>query len=487
MVVPLGPSVRAAVVAADANLSDRAVLLVGELTERVTVLRGPEGLGELAEERPIFLVLLGLSAAAGHGGAGAADEFDSYVRFVPRFNGNNPHGQVMLLTSGRLRLQDSLRAVASGVSAIVDWQRGDFDERVREHASAAHRYFLEQRQREEQRRLEESADGNGLVGTSRGLCKVLNQARRAARVSDAPVIIYGESGTGKQRIAEIIHRLDEKRCNKAFVSVNCAAITGTLAESELFGHKKGAFTGATEDRLGYFRSADGGTILLDEASELSLPLQPKILRVLQEGLVMPVGSDSEYDIDVRVVAATNRDMAEMVRRGQFRVDLFQRLNVIQLSVPALRERLEDIPVLFQAFLEKYEDYYRGQIKSVDPQVYEVLGKIIGSGNVRELENIVRQVLIFKECGTNIEVTDLPRHIIKNSLEPAEAAVSVSVPDETIEELVDGSRKLADVVGDYERFLLARMIERGVKQNVLADRLGITRRTLYNKLTKYNLR
>ncbi|HPY78479.1 MAG TPA: sigma-54 factor interaction domain-containing protein, partial [Anaerohalosphaeraceae bacterium] len=210
--------------------------------------------------------------------------------------------------------------ITSGIAAILDYTHNDFPRRIVEQIQAAYHHYQELQLQQYGIGRYPDYEPYGLVGRSQSLHKVLYQARRAASVSDAPVLIIGESGTGKQRIAEFIHQMDVKRNKKPFVSVNCAAITGSLAESELFGHKKGAFTGATEDRLGYFRAANGGSILLDEISELPLPLQPKILRVLQEGLVLPVGCDKESLLDVRVMAATNRDLDKMVCNNAFRLD-----------------------------------------------------------------------------------------------------------------------------------------------------------------------
>ena len=203
---------------------------------------------------------------------------------------------------------------------------------------------------------------------------------------------------------------------------------------------------------------------------------------------MPVGSDQEFRVDVRVIAATNRDLIEMVNNGRFRLDLYQRLNVISLSVPPLRSRTEDIPALFEAFVRKYGHYYPGEIVAVDRQVYDVLARAIGPGNIRELENLVRQVLAFKESGNRIELGDLPRDLVHNSLSGGRAQQpAASVPEGTIEALSAGSKKLSEAVEEYERLMLARLLRRGISQTVLADRLGITRRTLYNKLHKYDLR
>jgi len=411
--------------------------------------------------------------------------------FVPEkiasFKQTHPLSQVLLLTGFHLSLQQSCQVITSGIAAILDYTHNDFPRRIVEQIQAAYHHYQELQLQQYGIGRYPDYEPYGLVGRSQSLHKVLYQARRAASVSDAPVLIIGESGTGKQRIAEFIHQMDVKRNKKPFVSVNCAAITGSLAESELFGHKKGAFTGATEDRLGYFRAANGGSILLDEISELPLPLQPKILRVLQEGLVLPVGCDKESLLDVRVMAATNRDLDKMVCNNAFRLDLYQRLKVIQLTIPSLRERAEDIPVLFEYFLEKYAHYYPGKIKVVDPDVYRIIQNTIGPGNIRELENIVRQILAFKQVGSRIEISDLPVELVRSGTNQPNQDTVVRIPEKTIEDMAIGTKKLTEVVDAYEQFMLARLIEKNMNQSELAKRLGITRRTLYNKLQKYNLR
>ncbi|MBN1764641.1 MAG: sigma-54-dependent Fis family transcriptional regulator [Sedimentisphaerales bacterium] len=439
--------------------------------------------GRLLEDGHVGLAVFIISESPDHR---FSDNFKDIMDFIPHLRRKEPYCQILLIASSKLTLEQSFQAARSGVAAIIDATNGHFDDKVSEHINQAYRHHLKLQRQHTQKSPQDAI--NNLVGNSNALTHVMKLARRAAQVSDVPVVIYGESGTGKQRLAEIIHEMDEKRHLHPFVCVNCAAISGTLAESELFGHRKGAFTGATEDRLGYFRAADGGVILLDEIGELSLSLQPKILRVLQEGLVMPVGSDREYHVDVRVVAATHRDLKEMVQAGTFRLDLYQRLNVIQLRVPSLRERKEDIPKLFEHFLEKYAHYSDCRIQSVDPQIYEILSYNVDSGNIRELENIVRQILIFKEHGDHISVTDLPPQMHDNTITPTiDDNEDVHVPDTTIEALASGGKRLSDAVEEYERFMLSRLIDRGISQTVLASSLGITRRTLYNKLQKYNLR
>jgi transcriptional regulator with PAS, ATPase and Fis domain len=289
-------------------------------------------------------------------------------------------------------------------------------------------------------------------------------------------------------LAEAIHHLDPKRRSKHFATVNCSAITGTLAESELFGHCKGAFTGATSDRLGYFRSCHGGTLFLDEISELDINLQPKLLRALQDGKVLPVGSDREFAVDVRVIASSNKPMAQIVADGDFRLDLYQRLKVVSLSVPPLRDRLEDIPLLVNAFLKRYGHYYSGQIVSVDPQVYSIFSRAKLPGNVRELENIIRQALVLKESGSKLEISDLPEELIAQAAgRPArqEDLISTEFAGTFGKMLLDGQASLPQLVEFFEKTLITQAMDSwSSTYSELAKQLGVTRRTFYNKLQKY---
>jgi len=478
----------AAVFAADPNLRREIVSLLDQSRGIPTrVMQRFSDFKDLLKETSLCLLVLALSADDKNQLNSSEEGFERIIQFLPRLRHHHPACQVLLITTSQLNLHQTCQAVVQGVSALIDAKHDDFQQTLAEQIEEALDHYQELQQRKSEQDILPHFSNNGLVGNSDALLNVIEQAKQASRISDAPVVIYGQSGTGKQRLAEIIHEMDEKRQSSNFISVNCAAIAGTLAESELFGHKKGAFTGATQDRLGYFRAANGGTILLDEIGELDLVLQPKILRVAQEGKVMPVGSDKEYPVDVRIIASTHRDLKQMVREGTFRLDLYQRLNVIQLTVPSLKQRKEDIPALFQNFLDKYAHYCRCSITSVDPQVYEVLAQSVDSGNIRELENIVRQILIFKDKGSRIEITDLPRDIIRKTLRGPTGEEQLSVPETTIDALAYGSKGLAEVVDEYERFMLERLLERGVNQTNLAQTLGITRRTLYNKLHKYNLR
>ncbi len=331
---------------------------------------------------------------------------------------------------------------------------------------------------------QELLDTVGIRAISPAMQSLILQVYRGAQVSDATVLIQGESGTGKQLLAEAIHQLDPKRGKLPFVPVNCAAITGTLAESELFGHTKGAFSGATDPRLGYFRTANRGTIFLDEISELPLYLQPKLLRVLQERRVMPVGSDREESIDVRVIAASNVSLQEKIAKGEFRLDLYQRLNVIHLTLPPLRQRTEDIPLLVQHFVKKYQHYSLHPIVDIDTRVFELLKRKAGAGNVRELENIIRQSLVFKASGDRLELQDLPRTLLEGTEHaPAKEIIPSDIANNLVELIRSRRLTLKQVVETFEKSLIHRASKSSpaISKVELAKVLGMPRRTLYYKL------
>lgn len=401
----------------------------------------------------------------------------------------SPHSQVVALLDPATDLEICCEAVSLGVAGVVEAKGPPpYTGLANRVAQAWERYQVCQREREAActgRIFEET----GFAGRSRAMAELLVQAKRIAAVSDVPVLIEGESGTGKQLLAEAIHRLDAKRSRRPFVSVNCAAITGTLAESALFGHTRGAFTGATEARLGYFRAADGGTLLLDEVSVLRPELQPKLLRALQEGVVLPVGSDEEVPVDVRVIAATNRSLEALVADGRFRLDLYQRLNVAFFRLPPLRERPEDIAPLFQHFLRKYRTYYPATVTDVDPRVYDVIARSLGRGNVRELENLVRQLLSLKRSGARIELSDLPRRSLVHGDGAANGDGAGRLMSDVAKTLLGHDElPLHEMTDRVERLVLSEMLRQGGQTHAqMARRLGFTRRTLYNKLRKHRLR
>jgi two-component system response regulator PilR (NtrC family) len=290
------------------------------------------------------------------------------------------------------------------------------------------------------------------------------------------VLITGESGTGKELVARALHS-EGNRAAAPFIAVNCGAIPEELMESELFGHVRGAFTGAVADKLGLFQEADGGTLFLDEIGELSPALQVKLLRALQERRVKRVGATIEVAVDTRVVAATNRDLEEEVLRGAFRSDLYYRLNVIEIRIPPLRQRREDIPILVEHFLRRFASEHQRRIQGMSPEAMRILDNHDYPGNVRELENIIEHAVTLA-AGPRLEVEDLPRLRQSESLR-GEAAQAVALPDEGI--------ALDQVLYDYERVLVERALDQAGGVRTRAARLlGVSFRSLRYRLAKLGL-
>jgi two-component system nitrogen regulation response regulator GlnG len=356
--------------------------------------------------------------------------------------------------------------------------------------------------KEEREQLEVLMKDHGIVGRSRAMQNVFRSVLRISRVSNLPVLIHGESGTGKELLAHAIYQLDAKRSRGPFVAVNCSAVSKELAESELFGHRRGAFTGAEHSRRGLIRSADGGVLLLDEIGELSLELQAKLLRVIQENRVLAVGEDEEVVVSVRIVVASHRSLQEMVRSGNFREDLFHRLNVLSVEIPPLRERYEDVPPLVEHFCEKYS-HLRPELRiRASREFTEALGQLSLPGNARQLENIVRRAIAQKEEDAPLGLGDLPPDALRSIVEPqpkpfaSEALGSSQVPQPIMAaELAASIRKvlearggnLSEVLRHCERTLLEVTQERmRGNQTQMAKFLGITPRSVYSKLRKYGL-
>jgi two-component system response regulator PilR (NtrC family) len=313
-----------------------------------------------------------------------------------------------------------------------------------------------------------------LLGHSAAMKRILDLVQRVAS-GRSTVLITGESGTGKERIARMLHDSSDRR-DKPFRVVNCGAIPEALVESELFGHEKGAFTGAASRKLGFFREAEGGTVLLDEIGELPLAMQVKLLRVLQERKVRGVGETEETSVDVRVFAATNRNVEEAVKANTFRQDLYYRLNVIRLEVPPLRERREDVPELARHFLERCAREHNKNVRELSPDALRALDSYDFPGNVRELENIIERAVALAG-GTLIGLGDLPHEVSGSAARPTPALVDL--PDEGCE--LDG------VLGEVERRLILQALERagGVRTNA-AKILGITLRSLRYRMQKLRM-
>ena len=315
---------------------------------------------------------------------------------------------------------------------------------------------------------------DNVVGQSEALRGVLDLVDRVAD-SDSTVLVTGESGTGKELIARAIH-YNSKRADRVMVTVNCGAIPEELLESELFGHVKGAFTNAVQHREGRFTAADGGTIFLDEIGDMSPNLQVKLLRVLQDRTFEPVGSSKTVRADVRVIAATHRDLEEAIRRGSFREDLYYRLNVIPIEVPPLRRRKEDIPLLVEHFLARMNEEKGRQIEGIHPAALERLVEHDWPGNVRELENLIERLVVLRGRGT-VELDDLPAALRRSASAPL-----LALPD-----LGPDGVAFNEIVERLETHLILQALERtSWNKNRTAQLLGLNRTTLLEKIKKKKL-
>ncbi len=319
-----------------------------------------------------------------------------------------------------------------------------------------------------------------LLGETEPMQLLRGKVTKLAR-SQAPVYISGESGTGKELVARLIHELGV-RADKPFVPINCGAIPSELVESEFFGHKKGAFTGAIEDKEGLFQAANGGTLLLDEVADLPLMMQVKLLRALQEKTIRPVGGHDEISVDVRVLCATHTDLAEKVVQGTFREDLFYRLNVIEVAVPALRERSEDIAILADSILEKLAEKNDIDIPKLSKNALKALKLYDFPGNVRELENILERAITWME-GSEISESDLM--LSDNNSPRSISSLNSSSDNQQIN--VGMTNDLASHLEDQERQIILQALE-SVRWNktAAAKKLGITFRALRYKLKKLDL-
>jgi DNA-binding NtrC family response regulator len=317
------------------------------------------------------------------------------------------------------------------------------------------------------RQLQKMGALGHLVGKSPRMQRLFEELEMVAN-TDANVFIVGESGSGKEVVANTIHYLSRRR-NKPFIAFNCGAISPTLIESEIFGHEKGAFTNAIKQREGYFEMAKGGTVFLDEITEMPIELQVKLLRVLEEGKFRRVGGNHEINIDARIIAASNRDPQKAITDGRMREDLYYRLNVFPIDVPPLRERLEDIPLFSHFFLQKLNETEEKKVEKIDPDFIEALQAYEWPGNVRELRNVVNRAFIMARTDT-LTVECLPDKLAGNRRKRSKNAVSIPLgqPMEEVERIVI-EETLTMTDGDRRK---------------TAEILGISYKTLYNKTKKY---
>ena len=307
---------------------------------------------------------------------------------------------------------------------------------------------------------------HGILGTSVAMQQVFDLIANAAQ-SDAPVIVYGESGTGKELVAKAIHELGTRK-HKPFIKVNCAALNESLLESELFGHVKGAFTGAHKDRKGRFEAAQGGNIFLDEIGDLSLSTQVKLLRVLEEKVIERVGDNRPIRIDARIISATNKDLNRLIRQGLFREDLFYRINVIPLSAPPLRERIGDIALLAESFFRRVQLKSGKEIQGISKEALKLLMEYPWPGNVRELKSVFE--FAFVSCQENlIQPHHLPPNLYKESNPP-------DIPTKAVDNLEDLRRQE----------LMKALVESGGNQSEAAKLLGVSRVTIWKRMKRFGI-
>lgn len=398
----------------------------------------------------------------------------------------NVHDKCMPLIAGAAHLLDSAGAqFPVELRRLLDWlfQTGALN-------------------RAENRAIRSRMEEHGMVGTGSAMMEVFRLAVRFAQLSDLPALITGESGTGKELLAKAITRLDSKRKEGPFVPVNCGAVTASLAESELFGHRRGAFTGADRDRRGLVRAADGGVLFLDEIGELDLAMQAKLLRVLQEGRVLTVGTEQELPVNVRFIAATNRDLKQMVEDRKFRADLYYRLCVLHVHIPPLRDRLVDLPALVDYLLHKHRALSITGPITASADFLQALRQLDWPGNTRELENVVRQALVNHSSAGEMDLNDLPLDILRQLTRPVGASpqepapgimgttlsARAAAPDLFSEDLLpENNWNLARTMEECERRLIeAAMQHTRGNQSQTARLLGITPRSVYNKVRKYEI-
>ncbi len=440
----------------DDEESQRTVL-AGFLKKRgftVGTAAGPDEALSAAQAGALDLVLTDLKMPGMSG-----------VELMKRLRAANPELQVIVMTA--------FGTVASAVDAMkhgaADYltKPVDLDELELLVLRSLERRALESENRELRRQLESKYRLQGLETASAAMAAAINTAGRAA-ASRATILIRGESGTGKELLARAIHYASP-RARRPFIAVNIAALPDTLIESELFGHERGAFTGADRELRGRFELADGGTLLLDEVGDLPRSTQVKLLRVLQEHAIERLGGTRTVQLDVRVIAATNRDLEAMVRAGDFREDLYYRLNVVTVTVPPLRERREDIPLLVEHFLAQFAGEAGSGPKRISREAMDLLVRYAYPGNVRELENLVHRAVVLAR-GPLITTADLPDHVAGLATEPAAAPAT-----------------FVERVSEFERKLIAdALAQSGGVQTQAARALGMSERHLRYKLKKYAL-
>ncbi len=432
----------------------------------------------LLEEQPVHMVLSDMVMPRMSG-----------LEFLEKVKKLLPRTEVALMT-GHGSIETAVQAMKLGAYDYITKPFSPLEELRLFLRRMAEKVRLVEENEFLRERIDSETAVHGIIGSSAKIQEVLRVASRLKDTRTA-VLISGESGTGKELIARAIH-FRGAFANRPFVAVDCGSLVPTLIESELFGYEKGAFTGALKSKQGLFQSADTGSVFLDEIGELPLELQAKLLRVLQEKEVRPVGSNQRVKVDVRIIAATNRDLEAAYKNGTFRKDLYFRLNVVTVHVPALRERRSDIPMLVSWFCERYAP---GADLRVSSAAMKALMNYDWPGNVRELENCVERAVALGN-GTLIDLSDLPASVA--ALNSAERSPSSDGVPELVSDLAAAAERISSEaeaanqssttdLEDIERATIQRVFEQVHGDKALAGRmLGISRATLYRKLKRYNI-
>jgi two-component system nitrogen regulation response regulator NtrX len=443
------------------------MILEYENYEFVGASSGPEGVAAVQRERP-DLVLLDIKMPA-MDGMEVLRKLRSLDEALP-----------VVMISGHGTTATAVEAIKAGAVDFLDKPLSS--ERV---IVTLHNVLQQQELRQENRELKLAMEAKyEIVGRSPALVKVLEAVRRAAP-TDATVLLVGESGVGKELVARAIHR-NSRRAAQRFIQVNCAAIPEELIESELFGHEKGSFTGATEKQIGKFEQADRGTIFLDEVGDMSQKTQAKVLRVLQEQEVERLGSARTIKVDVRVIAATNKNLEEAIHRGEFREDLYFRLNVIPMVVPPLRERREDIPLLAEHFARRFSEEHNVR-RRFDARALEALQNYRWRGNIRELRNAVERLVIMTDREV-IGAGDLPPEVTTPRAAAASEAGGAAAASAAAAPPAAGGNTLREFKDASERaFLVQKLRENNWNISKTAEVIDTPRSNLYKKLEQYGIK
>jgi len=386
------------------------------------------------------------------------------LAILERLKGRYPEAEAVIIT-GHGSIDTAIDAIKKGAYHYVT--KPFKLEEIRVLAAGAREKLM---LREENRRLRDVCAGgdtflSGFIGTSAAMQEIFSMIKKVATV-DCNVLLQGESGTGKELVAKSIHRLSPRR-DYPFISFNCGGFAEELISSELFGHEKGAFTGANLTKIGLLESAAGGTVFLDEIGEMPPSMQVKLLRVLQEKRILRVGSTKSIDLDIRVIAASNKDIKKACLEGSFREDLFYRLNVVTLQLPRLSQRKSDIPLLIAAFIEKYSRPFGKKVKQISPQALEILMHYDFPGNVRELENIIQRAIALTDSDT------IGEELLPDDLQNLEFNMIEGEGLQTLEEV--------------ERQHISAVLQKtGGNKNLAGKILNLPRTTLWRKMKRYKL-